>query len=172
MRLLPVMQTTSYFDSRPDARFFMVDVDGTVVSIRENLPTYGVTDGEVWAACRIRDRLHAQRFASLERARRDLSRCVRDWIGVRADTPTIGVWVPIRRQEYAVACPVCGGASGQPCLDEEGGAMLDGKGTVLVIGAPWQPDPHEVEVQLSPLVHAGRITAHHRSLHGERGERR
>jgi hypothetical protein len=161
------MQTTSYFDSRPDARFFMIDVDGIAVSIRENLPTYGITNGEVWAACRIHNRLFERRFASIDRARREIARCVRDWIGARADTPTIGVWVPIRRQEYAAACPVCGGVPGQPCLDEEGVAMLDRKGTVIVVGAPWQPDPHEAEVQLSPLVHAGRSTAHHRSLHGE-----
>lgn len=162
------MQTASYFDSRPDSRFFMADVDGVVVSIRENLPTYGVTDGEVWVACRIHGRLLERRFASLERAHRDLSRYVRNWIGTRADTPTIGAWVPIRREEYAAACPVCEGATGKPCLDEEGSAMLDGRGVVRVIGAPYQPEPHDVEVQLVPLIHCGRITAYHRSLHGER----
>lgn len=167
MTLLP-MKTTSYFDSRPDARFFMIDVDGITVSIRQNLPTYGVTDGEVWAACRIRERLFEQRFASIESARRDLVRCVRAWIGARADTPTIGVWMPIRRQEYAVACPICGGSPGQPCLDEEGATMVDRTGTALVVGAPWRPEPHEIEARLAPLVHAGRITKHHRSLHGER----
>ena len=93
------MQTASYFDSRPDARFFMADVDGVVVSIRENLPTYGVTDGEVWAACRIHERLIERRFASVDHARRELARCVREWIGARADTPTIGVWVSLRRGE-------------------------------------------------------------------------
>jgi len=162
------MQTTSYFDDRPDARFYMADVDGVIVSIRENLPTYGVTDGEVWAACRIQERLLSQRFVSVERARSDLPRCVRYWIGARADMPTIGAWVPLRREEYAVGCPVCAATRGQACLDEEGAPLLERKGALHVVGAPWQPDPHVVEVECAPLVHAGRITAHQRSLRGER----
>lgn len=159
-------QTSSYFDSRPDSRFFMVDVDGVVVSVRQNLPTYAVTDGEVWIACRIHDRCVERRFATVEVARHDLSRFVRDLIGARADAPTIGAWIAIRRAEYAVACPSCGVEPARSCLDEAGAAMLARRGTAIVVGAPWQPDPHEVELDLSPLVHAGRITAHHRSLRG------
>lgn len=159
------LTTTSYFDGRPDARYF-VAVVGTdvVVSIRENLPTYGVTDGEVWAAWRVADQLFEHRFASIDAARRELGRIVRgeEW-------PMI--WMRVARAEYAVACPVCKAAFACPCVEEDE-PLLASKGHARVVGAPWHPEPHDVEVNLPPLVHAGRITALHRSLYGERGERR
>jgi hypothetical protein len=160
------LQTRSFFDSRPDARHFVADVDGVVVSIRQNLPTYGVTDGEVWIAFRLHDRLVERRFGSVDRAKHDAARFVRDAIGTRADSPTIGAWIAIRRAEYAIACPICAAAPTCPCVDEDGAQMLEGKGTALVVGAPHRPEMHEVEVNLPPLVHGGRATAFHHSLHG------
>lgn len=160
------MRTNSYFDGRPDARHFMADVDGVLVMIRQNLPTYGVTDGEVWIAFRVHDRLVERRFESLERARRDAARFVRDNLGQRSDAPTIGAWISLRRAEHAISCPHCATGPGQPCIDDHGSAMLEGKGTVLVVGAPYRPEMHEVEVTCSPLVHGGRVTAFHHALHG------
>lgn len=155
------LQTTSYFDGRPDARYF-VAVVGTdvVVSIRENLRTYGVTDGEVWAAWRSNDQLFEHRFTSVDTAHHELGRIVRGeaW-------PMI--WMRVARAEYAVVCPVCEAALGCPCI-EEGEPLLASKGHARVIGAPYRPEPHVIEVTLKPLVHAGRITDHHRSLHGSR----
>jgi hypothetical protein len=154
------LATTSYFDGRPDARH-IVAVVGTdvVVSIRENLRTYGVTDGEVWAVWRAADRLFEHRFENVDDARRLLGKIVRgeEW-------PMI--WMQIARAEYAVPCPVCEAAFACPCVDG-GEPLLASKGRAQVVGAPWRPEPHDVEVKLAPLVHAGRITQHHRALHGE-----
>lgn len=165
------LATTSYFDGRPDARFFAAVVGNfdVVVSIRENLRTYGVTDGEVWAAWRNDDRLFEHRFVNIDDARHHLAKVVRgeSW-------PVL--WVPIERAAYVVVCPICEAAFGQPCI-EDGEPLLASRGRVMVVGAPVQPDigsaflggePHDVEVNLVPLVHAGRMTRHHQSLHGER----
>ena len=161
------MQTRSYFDGRPDARFFMMDVDGIVVAIRHNLSTYGVTDGEVWIAFRVHDRLIERRFETVDRARRAAARFVRDSLGRRSDAPpTIGAWIAIRRAEYAVACPNCHVEPRLPCVDEDAEPMIEREGTALMVGAPYKPALHEVDVTLSPLVHAGRCTALHHALHG------
>jgi len=160
------LATTSYFDDRPDARFFVTAVDGVVVSIRKNLPTYGVTDGEVWAAWRSHDQLVEHRFANTNDARRRLGQIVRG----RDDLPLIVAWTSIPRAEYAVACSICEAAFGQPCIGD-GAPLLASKGHATIVGAPWQPAPHDVEVDLVPLVHAGRITRYFQSLHGERGAR-
>jgi len=157
------LATTSYFDGRPDARHFVAHVDDVVVSIRENLPTYGVTDGEVWAAWRRDGRLFEQRFADGDDARRHFGQVV-------LGTPLIVPWNAIARAEYAVFCPVCEAALGQPCVDG-GKPMLAGKGIVQVVSAPYRPEPHDVEVKLAPLVHAGRITRHHQALRGKGGAR-
>lgn len=161
-----MMRTCSYFDGRPDARHFMADVDGVLVMIRQNLPTSGVTDGEVWVAFRVHDRLVERRFESVDRARREAARFVRDTRGTSADSPTIGAWVAIARAEHAIACPQCLADPGQPCRDDDGEPMLASRGSVLVVGVPYRPEMHEVEVDLAPLVHAGRCTAHLRALHG------
>ena len=160
------LQTRSFFDSRPDARHFVADVDGVVVSIRQNLPTYGVTDGEVWIAFRLHDRLVERRFGCVHHAKRDVARFVREMIVTRADSPTIGAWIAIRRAEYAVICPICTAAPTCPCVDEAGEQMLEGKCTALAVGAPYRPEMHAVEVNLPPLVHGGRATAFHHALHG------
>lgn len=136
------LRTRTYFDSRPDARYFMVDVDGVAVSVRENLPTHGVTDGEVWIAVRIHDRCIERRFPSVSSARRELARFVRALLSTRADAPTIGAWIPILREEYVVACPVCKAAPAQPCFDEVDDDLI------------------------VPFVHVGRCTAHQQSLRG------
>jgi hypothetical protein len=160
------MRTCSYFDGRPDARHFMADVDGVLVMIRQNLPTGGVTDGEVWVAFRVHDRLVERRFEGVDRARRATAHFVRDTRGTRADSPTIGAWIAIARAEHAIACPHCLADQGRPCCDDDGEPMLARRGSVLVVGAPQRPEMHEAEVDLPPLVHAGRCTAHHRALHG------
>lgn len=69
-KIAVMLRTTTYFDGRPDARFFMADIDGLIVSVRENLPTYAVTDGEVWIACRIHARCIERRWESTRIARR------------------------------------------------------------------------------------------------------
>lgn len=161
------MRTNSYFDSRPDARHFMADVDGVLVMVRQNLATHAVTDGEVWIAFRVHDRLVERRFESVDKARRETARFVRDTRGgERADSPTIGAWIAIERAEHAARCPHCAAGPGQPCVDDRGDAMLAGKGSVLVVGAPYRPEMHEVEVATPPLVHAARCTAHYVSLYG------
>ena len=164
MKISVPLVTKSYFDDRPDARFFVAHVDEVIVSIREYLPTYGVTDGEVWAAWRSDDHLVERRFVSVVDAQRHLGALVRK---EGEGLPTIVPWTAIPRQEYAVSCPVCKAVLGKPCLDDDEARtpMLASKGHARIIGAPWQPEPHDVEVDLAPLVHAGRITQYHQSLH-------
>lgn len=157
------LQTDKYSDGRPDALFFMADIDGVIVSIRENLPTYGVTDGEVWVAFMVNGARRERRFTDVEIARRELAGFVRDSVGRPHDTVAFGKWRLIRREEYAVACSICKAERGQPCVDEDG-PMIGGKATVLVVGAPWHPAPEEHEVNTPPLVHAGRCTDFFRSL--------
>lgn len=158
------LATTSYFDGRPDARHYaaIVGVD-VVVSIRENLPTRGVTDGEVWAAWRHADQLFEHRFTDLRDARFHLGQIIRG-------EPWPLLWMQVARAAYAVACPVCEAAFACPCVDGDE-PLLASKGHARLVGAPWRPEPHDVEVNLKPLVHAGRITRHHQSLHGEKTSR-
>lgn len=159
------LATTSYFDGRPDARFFVAVVgdNDVVVSIRENLPTYGVTDGEVWAAWRRDDQLFEHRFTDIRDARFHLAQVVRG-------EPWPVLWAQIERAAYAVACPICEAAFACPCTSE-GAPLLARKGSALIVGAPSRPEPHTIEVALCPLIHAGRTTRHHLALHGERGAR-
>jgi hypothetical protein len=164
MKISAPLVTKSYFDDRPDARFFVAHVGEVIVSIRENLPTYGVTDGEVWAAWRSDAHLVEHRFVSVVEARRHLGAlvCKED-----EGLPTIVPWTAIPRKEYAVSCPVCKVALGGPCLDDDEARtpMLASKGRARISGAPWRPEPHDVAVDLAPLVHAGRIAQYHQSLH-------
>ena len=161
-----MLRTTTYFDGRPDARFFMADIDGLIVSVRENLPTYAVTDGEVWIACRIHARCIERRWESTRIARRELGRFVRASLGSCVDTTTIGVWIPIEREEYAIGCPVCAAPRSQPCVDASAQSLPDRGAWLSVIGAPYKPEAHQVAVTPRPFIHAGRSTAHYQSLRG------
>lgn len=166
------MKTTSYFDDRPDSRFYAANIDGVVVSIRENLPTCGVTDGEVWAACWIQGQLLERRFQTTRGAQLGIPRLVRSFLG-QPDVPSIGAWVALARKEYAVACPVCRASFGQPCIDgDRAQALATRQVSVLVSGAPWCPEVHELDVTLPPLIHMGRRSQHYRSLHGHAPARR
>ncbi len=154
--------TTSYFDSRPNARFFAAIVDDIVVSIRQNLPTYDVTNGEVWAAWRNDGRLFEHRFADVADARRQLGRIVRG----HNDLPLIVAWTSIPRAEYAVSCPICAAAFGQPCVEGRE-PLLASKGHARIIGAPWRLELHDVEVNFLPGIHVERARCHHQLLHGD-----
>jgi hypothetical protein len=165
------MQTTSYFDTRPDARFFMAYIDGVMVSIRENRRTAHITDGEIWTAFAVSKHLVEYRFDTLLAARRELASVVRRYIDAampeggqrRAAENVVPIWVPIAREEYAVPCPVCGAREAQPC---SGRAMKPSKGPVIVVGAPWNPEPHAIEIDLCASIHAARETRHHCALRG------
>lgn len=134
-----------FFDGRPDSSFFLVDVDGTIVHVKVDRPTPGVTEGGVRYACRIHERMFEARAASVASARRLVPMNGRAWrasSGLRADIPTIGAWRSIGRFEQAVSCEVCGAPSCAPCRDGE-----------------------------SPMTtgsHAARFTSYYQALHGRR----
>lgn len=157
-----------FFDGRANSDFFLIDVDGTIVHVKVDLPTHGVTDGGVRYACRIADRLFEARAKDVESARRSVPLNVRAWrraMGLRADVPTIGAWKRLGQLEEAVPCVGCGAPSGDPCRDGDTPLTTSG-GRAIVNGAPWHPDRHEVDVPPRALVHATRIVAYDRALRG------
>ena len=127
----------TYFDGRIDADYYMADIDGVIVHIKCARRTYAVTPGgEVYFAYVLDGALCSGAVKDKAAARQDIPRGVRSRAR-RVDVPTIGTWVPLRHPTHAVACPVCGAPPTVGCY----GASDGGQATVLVVGAPYQPEP-------------------------------
>lgn len=144
-----------YFCDRADSRYFFADIDGVVVHIKENLDTtaHFTPAGEVFFAYRVDGRLHEGRADDVGAARRRIPEHVRAAVGPK-DVLTIGIWIPIRIPEEVMPCPECGAVSGAPCVDD-GGPLVD-SATALIVGAPWQPEPHEETMELADCCYPRR----------------
>lgn len=131
-----------YFDDRADSRYFFTDVGGVIVHIKENLDTtaHFAPVGEVFFAYRVDGHLYEGQATDVNVARQRIPRHVRAVITL-GNMPTIGAWIPLRLPEEAMTCPECGAMPGVPCTDEDG-PLMD-SGAALIVGAPWQPEPHE-----------------------------
>ena len=145
-----------YFCDRADSWYFFADIDGVVVHIKENLDTtaHFTPAGEVFFAYRVDGRLHEGRADDIGDARRRIPAHVRAVVGPK-DVPTIGTWIPIRIPEEAMPCPECGAVPGVPCLDDRG--PLVNSATALIVGAPWQPEPHEEMMEWADCCYSRRV---------------
>jgi len=162
----------NFHDSRADSTFFLIDIDGTMVYVKVDQPTYGVTEGGVRYACHLGCRLFEGHARDIETARRAIplnARAWRDGLGLRAEVSTIGTWKPLRRLEESVPCVICAAKMGEPCRDRDGPIVFGG-GKALVVGAPWNPEPHTVTTRVTAGAHAARITTYHHMLRGEGGQ--